>query len=420
MDLNKKEKITLYLQLLLSVALVTLGILFIYRDNLMWSLIFWAIIAALIGTALLSIYRSIVNRDIFQALIGLGSVMLAVIFYRFDRLYIEIFAIAFGTWALFNAAVHGLEFFVHVKDNTRGKFTSLFATLISLGMGLLLIFSGVESRFIINLQIGAYIILFGIVQGFSSIRVLFKKEVRVSLSAPVVVAALIPNFLIKNISAIELQNPEVFSEDVRETKGNNLSVYLYAKDEGHERIGHLDIGYKGGIYSYGAHDNFNRAKSMAYGDGVMIVGSEKDFVQYAVNTGTTVFRFVVQLTELQAEMIEERIAVILNDAYFYDYPYQDDPEGENYLSRLRHAGLHVDFYKFHKGKFKTYNVFTTNCVLVADQIVESTGMKLFQISGVATPGAYYEYLDSQINKPGSIVVGKEVYRKAHPIAVIKE
>lgn len=406
---SREEKSVLWIQILISVVLIVIGVLFIYRDNLMWSLIYLAIRIALIASFVVSIYQSIRNRNVFNGLIGLGALGLFILLGLTEYLYIEIIAIIFGMWAMFNAAVHGLELYVKIKDNEPGKFGKIIAFLISFGMGLLLIFSGVENRFIINLQVGSYIILYGIVEGFSAVQVLFRNKIKISFSLPVFFAALIPNFLIKSINRIELENPGSFSSEVEPSTGTMLSVYLYAKDEGHSRIGHLDIGYRGSIYSYGAHDNYNRAKSMAYGDGVMIIGSEKDFVQYAVDTGTTVFRFFIHLTQEQASQIEARIDTILEDAFYYDYPYQEDPEGENYLTRLRQANLKVDFYKFKRGKFKTYNVFTTNCVLVADQIIESSGMRLIQISGVATPGAYYEYLESQLKKPGSGVIQKKIY-----------
>lgn len=409
MKLSIRSKVELGLQFFIGVSIMISGILVIFRENLVWEILFWAIVVLLITQALMQFYQTIKNRSFTDLLVTLGVVLLLALLVTYNHLHISITAMLFGLWALFNAFTYGLKLFVQIKDKESGKTFNLLAMLAYIIMGSLLFVLRSESTFIMNLQIGIYIILLGFVQCLSSIRVLFFDKFRVSFSPPVFIAALIPDFLLKKMSKIKIDNPEQFQDTVLPTEINMLSVYLYAKDEGPSRIGHLDIGYNGIIYSYGAHDNYNRAKTMAYGDGVLIVGSEVDFVKYAVDTGTTVFRFLVQLTPKQAEDIENRITEIMDDAYYYNYPYQNDPSGENYLSRLRQADLHLDFYKFFRGKFKTYNVLTTNCVIVADQIVKETGMKLFQMSGVATPGAYYEYLDSQTNKPGSIVVRKEIY-----------
>ncbi|MDE8257344.1 hypothetical protein PT167_08480 [Erysipelothrix rhusiopathiae] len=410
-SLSKKDKITLIFQLLLGVFTVIVGVLFIFRDKILWSLIYWMFVAMLAATILLFLYRSVKNRSISDALIALGSgVFLALIIYK-EALYIEIMALFFGIWALFNALVHGLEFYVAIHEKQKNKLFKLFASVVSLIMGIVLLTRGVSNRFLMNIQIGSYVIFFGIVSIISSARVLWRHQTSVRLSAPVFLAAMNPYFLVKETRKLVQSNPDAVIDKVVRTEGNYISIYIYAKDHGYNRMGHLDIGYNGVIYSYGAHDPFNRAKSMAYGDGVMIVGSEVDYVQYAVDDDTTVFRFICELSDEQREFVENRLDELFKSAYYFKWPYQLDTKKEHHLTNLIDAGAAVDYYKFKEGEFKTYNVFTTNCVLIADYVIQSTGMKLFQMSGVITPGAYYDYLDNLLNKPGSIVVKREIYRK---------
>nr|WP_252968994.1 hypothetical protein [Erysipelothrix rhusiopathiae] len=118
-SLSKKDKITLIFQLLLGVFTVIVGVLFIFRDKILWSLIYWMFVAMLAATILLFLYRSVKNRSISDALIALGSgVFLALIIYK-EALYIEIMALFFGIWALFNALVHGLEFYVAIHEKLK-------------------------------------------------------------------------------------------------------------------------------------------------------------------------------------------------------------------------------------------------------------------------------------------------------------
>ncbi|WZU02006.1 hypothetical protein MGH68_02650 [Erysipelothrix sp. D19-032] len=76
---SREEKSVLWIQILISVVLIVIGVLFIYRDNLMWSLIYLAIRVALIASFVVSIYQSIRNRNVFNGLIGLGALGLFIL-----------------------------------------------------------------------------------------------------------------------------------------------------------------------------------------------------------------------------------------------------------------------------------------------------------------------------------------------------
>ena len=67
------------------------------------------------------------------------------------------------------------------------------------------------------------------------------------------------------------------------------------------------------------------------------------------------------------------------------------------------------FYKFNSGKFKTYFVLNTNCVKLADEILGKCGINIIKISGIITPGAYYDYFDREFGFKKSNVVSKTIY-----------
>lgn len=229
-SLSKKDKLTLIFQLLLGFFTVIVGILFIFRDKILWSLIYWMVIAMLAATVVLFLYRSIKNKSLADFLIALGAgVFLGLIVYK-EALYIEIMALFFGIWALFNAVVHGLEVYVAIREKQKHKLFKLFAAIVSLIMGIVLITRGVTNRFLMNLQIGAYVIFFGVVSIISAARVLWRHQTSVRLSAPVFLAALNPYFLVKETRKLVQSNPDAVIDKVVKTEGNYISIYIYAKD----------------------------------------------------------------------------------------------------------------------------------------------------------------------------------------------
>ena len=80
-----------------------------------------------------------------------------------------------------------------------------------------------------------------------------------------------------------------------------------------------------------------------------------------------------------------------------------------YANRIYKA-TGAKMYKFKKSKFKTYFVFTTNCVLLADSILEKAGVDLLGINGIITPGTYYDYLNREFQKETLFVVSRRVYQ----------
>ena len=79
--------------------------------------------------------------------------------------------------------------------------------------------------------------------------------------------------------------------------------------------------------------------------------------------------------------------------------------------------MQVDFMTWPKlnsgnlkaGKFKTYFVLNTNCVLLADTILGTSGIDILKVSGLIAPGTYYEYFEREFKRKRSKVVSKRIY-----------
>jgi hypothetical protein len=106
----------------------------------------------------------------------------------------------------------------------------------------------------------------------------------------------------------------------------------------------------------------------------------------------------------------KRLDLIKKDVYEWRPLSQiyDNKGYNDYASRLYNA-TKAKFYKFRKGKFKTYFVLNTNCVQLADELLGTSGIDLLSINGLITPGTYYDYFNREFRRKNSIVVSKEIY-----------
>lgn len=408
---TKREKWFMISQMGLGLLLIVTGMIFIFKDRILPNISYAFFLVILIYGFFVLVYRYYLKRKWIDLLFSLIGLILIIFVLVRPEIFIEFFAFMFGIWALFKAVTLAFDLYVAIIKKQKGKIYISLEFILNLFMGILLIKSGIDNFFLVNLQVGIYVMMQGFFQMLSTYRVVRHDGYQIRLPAPIILTAFFPLYLLKKVDKDSIEDPSIVKEKAEATTGDYISMYLYAKDHGYNRMGHIDLGYNGAIYSYGCHDPFDRHSTQAYGGGVLIVGSETDYVQYCVDDDTTVFRFLCKITSEQREEIEKSIANLMKDAYFYDYPMEREGAKDNYLGFLKMADVSVDYYKFNSGPFKTYNVFTTNCIMVSEEILRSTGMRLFHMNGLITPGTYYSYLNRNLNQPGSVVIKKEVYRR---------
>ena len=407
---EKNVKRFLFTQMFGGLLFVAVGVILILREKLMWNVSYAAFLVILGYSTLLSAYRYFVNKTKMELIVSIGSAIFFGVLLIHPAIFLEFSAFLFGVWALFKGLTHAFDLYVAIIKKQRGKLAITLEMIFDLFMAGLLIKSGIDNYFLVNLQVGIYVILRGILQIVSTYRIVVRDGYPIRLPAPVILTGFLPLYLIRKIDHDTEDDPSIVEKYVEPTTGNYISLYLYAKDHGYNKMGHVDFGYNGAIYSYGCHDPYDRHKTQAYGAGLLIIGSEVDFVQHSVDNNTTVFRFLCEIDDEQRNEIERQIDLLMKDAYLYEYPHERKGSGEYYIGMLKNEGVRVDYYKFNEGPFKTYNVFTTNCIQVTEYVLRSTGMKLFHMNGIITPGTYYAYLNQNLGQPGSMIVRKDVYR----------
>ena len=97
-----------------------------------------------------------------------ASVTLALAIVTYQDRYIGILAGFFGVWALFNAFVHILELYLAYRDQRHEPLTKILYALFDFTMGVLLIVNGFQNRGIASLQVGIYLVGYGLMQVYAS------------------------------------------------------------------------------------------------------------------------------------------------------------------------------------------------------------------------------------------------------------
>lgn len=215
-----------------------------------------------------------------------------------------------------------------------------------------------------------------------------------SLALPMLFSAFYPLRACISIKALEKR---IADEQHIPKQKPDLWVYFYLKDTGMEIFGHVDIAYKDTIYSYGCHDPHNRRLMGTLGDGVLIVSDRESFIRTNAEVDhKIVLGYGLYLNDTQKAVLERKIQELMDRAtpWHCDAEIKKDDTIHDYASRMW-KGTHCQFYKFTEGKFRTYFVASTNCVLLADTLIRNKELSLVTLTGFIAPGAYLTFLNQE-------------------------
>lgn len=150
------------------------------------------------------------------------------------------------------------------------------------------------------------------------------------------------------------------------------------------------------------------------GDGVLYKSQREKYIDLCKRESQkTLFGYGISLTAQQEVAVQKRLAEI--DSLLV--PWEPDSElitksdghkDHTYAYKIK-TETEGKLYKFIKSKFKSYFVLSTNCVLLADSIVGQAGTDILNPKGFIAPGTYQHYLDTEYERPNSLVVSKTIY-----------
>lgn len=401
-----------------STTLIVLGIFLIIEANIALPFIryvFIIVLGILIIMRLISLFAR-KNKYKEQLLFIIIYSIILVLLINFPDTYISFVGLIVGIYAIINSIINFIDYYLDRKNHLNGILGKLFKAIIYFFFGLLLIFIPNKSTALIFVIGGIYLIILGSFNFTSAIKEAFGHKFNVAVSLPVILSAILPARIFLKIKG----NKEVLSsldDNPYDDEIAPLEIFIYVQESGFESFGHCDISFNGTIYSYGLHDPKDRKIFGSAGGGVLVRAPRNEFLDNCLKSGKTmIFDFVASLSDEEMNQIKERIDILMKDAIPFNCDAKiqelngEEMTADDYISDV-YKDTKCDLFKFKRGKFKTYFVFTTNCVELIDYLIRNQEIDLLKMSGIVSPGTYFNFLYQLFLKPDSIIKKLKIYKK---------
>lgn len=422
------KKISSASSLLTGLFFIVLGILFFTEYSGIFFLVWVLFIIGFLWLGANTLFRIFINR---KAKLKLSSVLTAALFIGLaiytatnSQLFFRFIHYVIGWWALLNSVIQFINFYVYRRDCLKGTMFVFLNALINLIFAAMLMLRPINKLWIISYIAGAYLIFYGAVSVLEAMKDLLSDNLNIKIRkhlripVPVLLSAIIPQRIFLSINALIKTHKLTPDGTVHVQPGADLEVFIYLKESGPESLGHVDISYGGKIYSYGCHDPHYRGLFGTLGDGVLIVSDRSAFLQHALKSeDKTIIGYGITLNDEQKNILDRRITAMMSrttpwcsNAERLARGESVDSKAKDYASRVW-RDTHAEMYKFTEGKFKTYFVFSTNCVLLADELLHCQELDLLPMGGIVTPGTYLEFLNGEYQRPTGIVTKRTIYKR---------
>ncbi|MDO5457059.1 MAG: hypothetical protein Q4F26_01810 [Atopococcus tabaci] len=416
----------LWASILQGFILIVTGILLIVFKQSFVAWVAEIVAVILLGNAAIRLYRFYKNKidnknQQVQLIIILASeVFLAGILLFYSGQTVVWIIRLIGFYHALLGIMNVISFVLLIKNKANNVFPHAFMTLVHLTLATIA-FTASETHLNILTIMGAYIILIGLTFIQDGRRVFISKyyenRIRrgIRFPLPILLSVLLPHQALNKINRF-LEN-ELITDDMHQQYRNrhensqdidSFEIMVHASRHGFGIAGHVNISYQNKVYNYGNHDTDSRYMRGAIGDGVLAIADKEKFIEASMAAGETIFEFVVALSQPQKKRLEEKLAELEKKLVPWTLETESQRKGfGGFIQRRADAEL----FKFSQGKFKNYYVFGTNCVLLSDEIIGTSGLDLFAMVGFLTPGTYFAYLNREYKKDGSIVIDRKVHNR---------
>lgn len=384
----------------ISLFMTAIGILFFFAHQISWAVLYTAVVAYMFLEplrTLLLISSGCKRHDPLDTRLSLFNFISGVLLLMrpsFFRVYLYLAA---GIWMLGSSFLSFVDAMVCRRDGVRGTAGHFIRGLCALLMGLFLLLGKAMriKNIFLSAAAGIFFVFCGCRGLIGRIRLAWPdcwlaRHTTWSLSLPLLLSAFYPLQACISLRSAGMETDSPVRPD--------LWVYFYLKDTGMEVFGHVDIAWKDVIYSYGCHDPGRRKLMGTLGDGVLIRSDREAFLRANAEIDhKTILGYGIMLSDAQKTAFEKKLQELMSRTVPWQCSAETAPEpsSENdYASRIwKSTGC--DFFKFTGGRFRTYFVASTNCVLLADALIRSRELSLVTLSGFITPGSYLTFLNQE-------------------------
>lgn len=416
-------------------ALLTLGIVIVCQREVLITPLAYFAAAVLIAHGAMNLVGFITRggklgekRKKTKLFTAIANIVLGVLIVALPELTFALAAYLLAAYLLFNGASKLADFIVAKISSQPGHYSELFSFLFYLVFVILLFSTDLRNDTFLIIS-GIYCILFGAETISDFIKIMIPQRVKNSLkrhiriSPPVYISTFLPLGTLRYINEYISVNdslPEFVGDERGDGEPPDIEVMVHVSNNGSGKVGHLDLYFDGEVISYGNHDHASHRLFGVFGDGVMFTAEKQTYLDFSVtHDRQIVFSYGLRLTEEQIQAVRREVGALKADTVLWKPPFQiacEEKGADNvkitdyhdYCSELWN-GTHADFYKFRGGKFGTYSILSTNCVLLTDSILGKAGTDIVCIGGIASPGIYYDYLERLYMTEKTMVISKTMY-----------
>jgi len=355
-------------------------------------------------------------QSLYMAVLYLS---LGAVLWCFPQIPVLLLPVLFSAYLMLDGVVKLTDTILAVKNQEGDAFFSLIPALFYLIFAAVLLFSPKYHIHTVLVCIAIYCILLGITYILDFLGSVFPVKVpkglrrRLRITLPIFLAAFIPHTVLTKLNSFLStgKTPGEF-EDIAQRKADlrpDMEIFIHvAADRFFMTIGHCDIWFDGELIAYGNYDEASQLP-IGMGPGVLLVSNKYEYLPFCLDFNkTTIFSFGLRLSEEQKEAVRSRIREI--KSLLIPWDPEENPKNRNIFAAQLCRNYQAKCYKFKKGKFKTYFVMSTNCVLLADSIICKAGTDILDINGIISPGTLYDYLEAEFCKKDSMVISRSVYR----------
>ena len=366
-------------------------------------------------TLLLNIIRRQKENKIRDLVLSIASLNVGIFFLNNKENFLALFPIIFGFYMLINGLSKLFTYLVFKNRENTSYYQVLLSSLVDFIFSYIMISEPAGNIKLLTIILGLYLMLFGVTYFYDFLKECFPNKIgnkrRIRITLPIIVSMIIPYEVLLSINKALANWKTELKVDNKDTSGKvDLEILIHVRNDTVGLFGHIDLCYKGIVYSYGSYDFASRKLLDSVGNGTLyeIKGKEK-YIKYCNKySNKTIFVFGLSLTDDQKKKIESKIRDMKKNTYRWTKEKIYESGKNSYAEELIEL-TNAKFYKFYKSSYKTYFIFFTNCVKLVDDIIGVTGSDLLKINGALTPGTYYDYLEREFKRKNSNVITKEIY-----------
>lgn len=365
-------------------------------------------------------FNAIKTKNRINILISISTFAMGIFFFSKPNTFLSLFPVIFGFYMLLNGVVKLVAYIIYKEEKLKGYHPTLFSSIVDFIFSYIMIVNPSENIKRLTIILGIYLILLGLTYLYDLIKDLYPKlfitkKRRIRVTLPIIISMLIPYSVYTRINKALDKYITPVHINKKNTSGKvDLEIFIHVKNSFVGSFGHTDLCFDGIVYSYGCYDDNSKVLFETLGDGTLFTIENKNkYLNFCTtHSNKTIFSFGITLADSQKEKIKNE----LNKIYEYAYRWKCDQEEDNKKEYNDYASIlyrytNAKTYKFIKGKWKKYFLFSTNCVKLVDKVLGATGSDVLNINGIVTPGAYYNYLNKEFKRKNSSVIKKEIYTR---------